>query len=76
MLILFLLNYQKSEVFRMVCFGIIACLDPAHSRKTVAAISRNSGFFFSFGKHYPKFGGITATVFLLCAGSRHATILK
>ena len=60
----------------MVCFAIVACLDPAHSKKTVAIISPNSGVFFSFGKHCPKFGEITATVFLLCAGSRHATIAK
>ena len=43
-LILFFLNHQKSEVSKMVCFAIVACLDPALRRRIVAAISRNSGF--------------------------------
>ena len=31
--ILFFLNHQKSEVFIMVCFAIVAYLDPAHRRQ-------------------------------------------
>ena len=42
-LILFLANHQKSEVSEMVCFAIVACLDPALRRPRVTAVSRNSG---------------------------------
>ena len=38
----FWLNPQDSEVFEMVCFAIVGRLDPAQSRRTVAAISWNS----------------------------------
>ena len=60
----------------MVCFAIVACLDPAQSWLTEAAISWNSGFLFSFGKDCPEFRKIAAAVSQLCAGSRHATIAK
>ena len=60
----------------MVCFAFVACLDPAKSRGIVTAISRNSGFLFSKGKHCLEFREIAAAITRLCAGSKHATKAK
>ena len=70
------MNHKKSEVYKMVCFNIVACLDPAHSRKTVAAIPPNSGQNLPKLKKNPEFHEIAATVFLLSVGSKHATIIQ
>ena len=70
------MNHKKSEVYKVVCIDIVACLDPAHSRKTVAAISPNSGQCLPKVKKNPEFREIAATIELRSAGSRHATIAK
>ena len=44
-LILFFQNHRMSKVSKMVCFAIVACLDPAHSKLIGAAFSQNSVFF-------------------------------
>ena len=44
-LILFFQNHRMSEVSEMVCYAIVACLDPAHSKLIGAAFSQNSVFF-------------------------------
>ena len=60
----------------MVCFAIVARLDPAQSRLRVAVISQNSADLLSFSKQFTEFYEITATLSLLCAGPRRATIAK
>ena len=41
-LILFFQNHRMSEVSKMVCYAIIATLDPAHSKLIDATFSRKS----------------------------------
>ena len=41
-LILFFQNHRMSEVSKMVCYAIVACLDPAHSMLIDATFSRKS----------------------------------
>ena len=69
----FFLNQQKSEVLKMVCFAIVACIDLALRIRIVTAIQ---GFWFCFSKDCPEFREIAATIRLRSAGSRHATLAK
>ena len=41
-LILFFQNHRMSEVFIVVCYAIVACLDPAHSKLIDATFLRKS----------------------------------
>ena len=41
-LILFLQNHRMSKVSKLVCYAIVACLDPAHSTLIDASFSRKS----------------------------------
>ena len=70
------MSHQKSAFSKMVYFAIVACLDPVIRKPKVAAISRNLGQCLPKLKKNPEFREIAATVFLLCAVSRHATIAK
>ena len=65
-----------SEVSKMVCFSIVACLDPALRPLTAEAKSRNSAFLFSFGRNCPEFHDFASAVSGCSAGSEHATIAK
>ena len=60
----------------MVCFAIVARLDPAQSRGRVAVISQNSADLLRICKQFTEFWEIIATPRLLCAGSRRVTIAK
>ena len=60
----------------MVCFAIVACLDPAQSRVILAAISRNSRQCLPKLNKNPELLEIAVAISRLCAGSRHATIAK
>ena len=42
-LILFFQNHRMSEVSKMVCYAVVACLDPAHSKLIDETFSRKSG---------------------------------
>ena len=60
----------------MVCFATVTRLDPEQSRHIVEAILWNSANLLSFSKEFTEFYEITATLRILCAGSRSATIAK
>ena len=75
-LILFLVNSQDSEVFKMVSFAIVACLDPTHWMFQVASISRNSSKCLQKLNKSTDFREIDATWNIQCVGSRRATIAK
>ena len=63
-----------SEVSKMVCNAIVACLDPAQSMLIVALISRFSGNLVNDALKKSEKCEIDATFSILCAGSKHATI--
>ena len=60
-LILFFINFQDSEVSKMVCIAIVARLDLAERMQEVAVISRKSVLLFSFCKHFDEFREIDVT---------------
>ena len=75
-LILFFSNRQKSEVFEMVFFAIVACPDPAHRPLTAEAKSRNSGQFLPKLNKNAEFRDFASAISGCSVGSGHATIAK